>query len=376
MINSYISFDIETTGLSYKKDEIIEIGAVKVENGEIIDKFESLICPTEPITSNVSELTGITNEMVADAPPISEVIPRFVEFVGDFALLGHNITTFDMRFVLKACQSLNIYMDNQIIDTLTLSRKILSQLTNHRLEDLCEVLNIENKNSHRALSDCTATHEIYQKLIAMNDDEIIAVSCSAPVVNDAPIVKKRKHAYTEETQSLQMLQGLLLGVTCDNILTESEVYALKNWLDSNRHLCGNYPFDRVERAISEALEDGILEQRELDEMLEIFKSLASPSFGTQEEIECVDIKDKQFCLSGEFERGSKNDVKKVIEDKGGIVKSSVSGKTTYLIVGGLGNENWKCGNYGDKIKTALELQDKGKPIQIIKEKDFWTMIGE
>ena len=96
--NEYIVFDIETTGLDASYDEIIEIGALKIKNNEIVDKFTSLIKPKYPIDEFITELTGITNEMVKDAPLINEVLPRFIDFIGDEILVGHNIN-FDINFV-------------------------------------------------------------------------------------------------------------------------------------------------------------------------------------------------------------------------------------------------------------------------------------
>ena len=372
MVNSYVSFDIETTGFNHLEDEIIEIGAIKVENGEIVDKFETLICPEKLIDFTITELTGISNAMVLDAPTISEKIISFLDFVDNYVVLGHNVK-FDIRFIKAACSKVKKDFNNTYIDTLDLSRDYLPQLSHHRLQDMCEVFGIDNINSHRALSDCIATHELYQGLMQLDKNAHIAVECSAPVKK-----KKYKPAYTEKTQSLQLLQGLLLGITCDNILTESEVFALKAWLDNNQHLCGEYPFDRAAKAIDKALEDGVLEQHELDEMLEIFKALAAPDFKANSVINDQNdiLNEKIYVLTGDFERASRAEVTEFLESKGAKVKTAVSGKTDYLIVGGLGSLDWKCGNYGSKIKKALELKDAGKNIQIINEVDFWELIGE
>lgn len=368
-LTDYVVIDLETTGFSPASDKIIEIAAIVVVDNEIVDRYDVLVNPQRDIPDNIVNLTGITNNMVKNSPIIDKVIPEFLSIIDSYVIVGHNVN-FDLGFISENCEHIGIKFEKYFVDTLKYSRKVFPELEHHKLGDVCSALNIENKMSHRALSDCIATHECFQKLMEIS---------TIPIeINSSKPASKRKRKipkYTAETQSLQTLQGLLLGVTCDNVLTDDEVYALKSWLDENRHLCGNYPFDRAEKAISAALEDGILEQHELDEMLVIFKELSSPDFSDKNDSE-IEISGKIFCLSGEFESGTKDNVASLLESKGAIIKNNVSGKTDYLIVGGLGSKDWKCGNYGSKIKKALELQEKGGQIVIFNEKEFFEKIGD
>lgn len=162
--DDYISFDLETTGLYPKYDEIIEIGAIKVHNGMIIDTFQTLIKPNEPICDYVSELTGITNEMVKNSPKIKEVITSFRNFVGDNIILGHNVN-FDVNFMYDAfiCFD-NMPFDNDYIDTMRIARKLYPELKHHRLKDIVTKLNVTVENYHRALADCEATSACFEAM--------------------------------------------------------------------------------------------------------------------------------------------------------------------------------------------------------------------
>ena len=158
----YVVLDIETTGLGTKCD-IIEIAAVRVRNDIITEEFESFVKPSGSIPWNITQLTGITNAMVADAPPIEQVLGEFQEFAGDDVLIGHNIKSFDMRIISAKAAACGMCFGNELVDTLALAKKLLS-MSHNRLSDVCAHYNITNNNAHRALSDVIATHECYQRL--------------------------------------------------------------------------------------------------------------------------------------------------------------------------------------------------------------------
>lgn len=162
----YVVFDLETTGLSPYKDEIIEIGAVRVDkNGQIVATFTTLVRPTKPVSEFVQKLTGISNEMLTDAPSIYTALPEFAFFAGDAVLVGHNVT-FDIAFIQ---QKAKIYSDinflNPYIDTLTLARKVYPGLNSYKLQDLIKKFNLKTFAAHRALADVVATQQLYQLLI-------------------------------------------------------------------------------------------------------------------------------------------------------------------------------------------------------------------
>ena len=162
--NKYIAFDIETTGLDPMYDEIIEIGAIKIENGKEIETFNTLIKPEYEIDEFITELTGITNEMLKNAPPIDEVLPKFMTFIKDSIILGHNVN-FDINFIYDNLINEDMYpITNDFVDTLRLSRRLLPELKHHRLSDLANYYKIDNTGSHRSLKDVRITIEIFKKL--------------------------------------------------------------------------------------------------------------------------------------------------------------------------------------------------------------------
>lgn len=161
---SFVVFDIETTGLDTSYDDILEIGALKIADGKIIDTFETLIKPDCFINEFITDLTGITNKMVEDAPKIDKVLPKFIDFIGNNILIGHNVN-FDINFIYDKAIELNLDpISNDFIDTLRLSRKLLPNLDHHRLSDLADYYNINKDGSHRALKDVEITLELYNHL--------------------------------------------------------------------------------------------------------------------------------------------------------------------------------------------------------------------
>lgn len=162
--DNYTVIDLETTGLDPMRDEIIEISALKIHNNEVTATFDTLINPGFTISNFIVELTGITNEMLAQAPQLETVLPKLCEFIGDDIILGHNIN-FDINFLYdNILDTLDVYLHNNFVDTLRLSRRILPKLKHHRLCDISKELEVINENAHRALSDCYTTFQCYQKL--------------------------------------------------------------------------------------------------------------------------------------------------------------------------------------------------------------------
>ena len=163
---TFVVFDLETTGFSNKNDKITEIGAVKVKNFEIVDRFNELINPEKDISYKVQELTGITNDLIKDKPTIEEILPRFMEFVGDSVLVAHN-AEFDIGFINQKCKEMNIEFKNKSVDTLMLARILLPHLKRFKLNNLTKELGVPLHNHHRAVDDAAATAQIFIKFLDM-----------------------------------------------------------------------------------------------------------------------------------------------------------------------------------------------------------------
>ncbi|MCD8133956.1 MAG: PolC-type DNA polymerase III [Clostridiales bacterium] len=162
----FVVFDIETTGFSPDKNRIIEIGAVKVENGRVTDRFSSFVNPQIPIPYEIEQLTGIRDEMVMDAPLIRETLARFMEFSKDAVMVAHN-ADFDMSFIRKNCDMLGIPCEKTVLDTVALARLLLPQLNRFKLDTVAKALNISLNHHHRAVDDAGCTAEIFIKFIEM-----------------------------------------------------------------------------------------------------------------------------------------------------------------------------------------------------------------
>lgn len=164
--DTYVVFDLETTGFSPIKDKIIEIGAVKVENGVITDKFSTFVNPKVPIPFEITNLTGITDDMVMEAPDIETILPQFLEFVGDAVLVAHN-ASFDVSFIEQNCRYQDITPDFTSVDTVAMARILLPTLSKFKLNVVANALHISLENHHRAVDDAGATAEIFVKFVEM-----------------------------------------------------------------------------------------------------------------------------------------------------------------------------------------------------------------
>ncbi|EMT40166.1 DNA polymerase III, alpha chain, Gram-positive type [Thermoanaerobacter thermohydrosulfuricus WC1] len=162
--DEFTVFDIETTGLSNINDEIIEIGAVKIKEGKIIDTFETFVNPKIPISSFITKLTGIDESMVKDAPSIEEILPKFLEFASNSVLVAHN-ANFDVSFIKSKAKKFNLNVNNAVLDTLELSRHLYKDLKNYKLDTLADHLQVKLEHHHRAVDDAMATAEIFIKTI-------------------------------------------------------------------------------------------------------------------------------------------------------------------------------------------------------------------
>lgn len=193
--DTFVVFDIETTGLSKETESITEIGAVKVVDGKIIDRFSTFVNPERPIPTEITKLTGITNEMVADAPVITEILPKFLEFCQDAVLVAHN-ANFDTGFIrLNAERKCGIEVKNTVLDTLELSRALLPELKKHKLDIVCEQLGVSLEGHHRAVNDAEATAEVFLKFIDMLVEKEIYKVDDINVFSSQTVNYKKLKAY-------------------------------------------------------------------------------------------------------------------------------------------------------------------------------------
>ncbi len=170
--DSYVVFDLETTGLSPDKNKIIEIGAVRVENGVIVDKFSTFVNPKVPIPFRIENLTGINDNMVLDAPDIETVLPKFLEFSEGAVMVAHN-ASFDMSFIEHNCVLQGIEREFTTADTVAMARFLLPGLNRFKLDTVAKAVGVSLENHHRAVDDAGCTAEIFVKFVKMLEERNI-----------------------------------------------------------------------------------------------------------------------------------------------------------------------------------------------------------
>lgn len=194
MMRSYVSIDLETTGLHPKRDKIIEIGAVRVIDGEQRETYVSLVNPGRKLEPRIVELTGISDGELSGAPYIEEVLPAAIDFIGELPLLGHSVF-FDFSFLKKAAADSRLTFEKQAVDTLKIARKYLADLEHRNLDYLCGYYQIPHQ-AHRALADAEATALLYEHLAEQFYSEEEALFQPHPldfrVKKDPPAAKVQK----------------------------------------------------------------------------------------------------------------------------------------------------------------------------------------
>ena len=245
--DTYVVFDLETTGFSSKNDKIIEIGAVKIQNGVIIDNFSEFVNPRRPIPYNITELTGINDDMVRDAQSIEDVLPRFIEFIGDSVVVAHN-AGFDCSFISKNCNDLGLVFTPTVVDTVPLCRFLYPELKSVKLNLVAKHLGVKLESHHRAVDDAKATADILVECFKKIKEElevetledlnkiflekvdikklptyhiIILAKTQAGIrnlyklVSEAHIDNFFRRPRTKRSRLMEMREGLIIGGACE-----------------------------------------------------------------------------------------------------------------------------------------------------------------
>ena len=216
MVSSYIAVDLETTGLDPKRDKIIEIGAVRVKDGEVDDVYETFVNPYRKLEERVAVLTGISDRQVEAAPGIEELIGSFLDFAGDLPLLGHHVI-FDYSFLKRAAVNAGCGFERRGIDTLRLARRFMPQDEKKNLKAACEFFGIKQHLSHRALADSKSAHLLYQKMAVRYGNEVPDAFDSQPLIykvkKEQPASKRQK----EHLQDLLKYHKIVLSVQTEHL---------------------------------------------------------------------------------------------------------------------------------------------------------------
>ena len=220
LTDTFVVFDIETTGFGPKNDHIIEIGAVKVKDGQILDRFSTFINPQIPIPANITKLTSITDQMVADADTIDVVLPKFIDFLGDCPVVAHN-AGFDTGFITtKAMDVMNYKTEYTIVDTLSMARLMLPGLKNYKLDVVAEELDCVLESHHRAVDDAECTAHIFMKLVKMLQEKghtnLDSLNNMDKLSND---IVRKMHAY----HAIILAKNLVGRINLYKLVSESHI---------------------------------------------------------------------------------------------------------------------------------------------------------
>lgn len=202
MTNSYVAVDLETTGIGAKREKITEIGMVKVVDGSVVETYHTMVNPHREIPERIVELTGITDEMVKDAPGIEDVLPKVIEFCEGFPLLGHQII-FDYGFLTQAAVNMKLEFKKDAVDTLKLCRYLMPGAEKKNLGAACTYFGVTPETAHRALSDAMSTHLLYQKLMEAFG------GTRSELFETKPLIYKAKKERTATKRQKEHLQDLL-----------------------------------------------------------------------------------------------------------------------------------------------------------------------
>ncbi|MCR5591129.1 MAG: PolC-type DNA polymerase III [Lachnospiraceae bacterium] len=189
--DSFVVFDLETTGFSPIDNNIIEIGAVKIEGGKITDRFSTFVNPKEPIPYRIEKLTGINDKMVEDAPFVNDALTQFRSFIGDAVLVAHN-ASFDMGFLMAKEEAAGFDSVHSYVDTLGMSRLLVPEISKFKLDSLCKFFKVSLENHHRAVDDAEATAHIFLKLIGRLEEKGVRTLAGLNEMADTSDEKIRK----------------------------------------------------------------------------------------------------------------------------------------------------------------------------------------
>lgn len=368
-----MAFDVETPNRF--NNRISAIGISLIDSDGSIHTTETLINPECEFDPFNIALTGICPEMVATAPTFpdiwAEISPLFTKYV----LVAHN-ASFDMCVLDKTLTAYGLQAPPmKYLCTMKLAKYALPKAENYILPTLCSFFEVP-LNHHNAGSDSEACAIILKKIedCGVDIENFISEYYSISRKHESHFLHRNENT---NSHALQELNSILKAISCDEVLNEAEISFLIDWMSNHSFLRGNYPYDRIYNKLAEVLEDGVITKKEHDELVHLFQSADDPVEANALDCNCakIDLMGKRICLSGEFDYGSKEEVSKILIKKGALVQPSVSKTTNYLVVGGQGSSAWCAGNYGSKIKKALELQTKGIEIMIVREKDFFSSIG-
>ena len=365
MSTIYTVFDVETP--NRHNDRICSIGLSFVNDGAITRSVSYLVDPECEFDAVNTSIHGIRPDDVHGQPTFfslwDELAPAFSQNI----VVAHS-AGFDLSVLRKTLEHYHLpFPEIRYLDTSPLIRSFYPGCPNCRLDTVCDYLHLHLEH-HDAGSDALAAAEVLLDMLRRGPLEAKAqLYALGPSGHSGFSVR-----LSSASLRLRELRQLMTYIVADDEVSIREFWTLFCWMRDNLDLLGNYPFDDIYNMLIETLDDGIVEPCELDALLSQMRDLLDPvcSACSTDEI-CVS--GLNVVLTGDFARGARSAIEADLIYRGATIQKSVTKKTNLLLVGSLGSEAWVHGNYGTKVKKAMELQASGLPIHIMKEEDFFEV---
>ena len=367
----YIALDLETP--NRQNNSICQIGLVFLdENLKEVKSIEQIINPEAKFSIENKKIHHITENDVKGKPTFKEFWNEYGEYFKNCIIICHNHWT-DLVVIDKQLKDYEIdFMEYEVryIDTLDICKSKSKCFRSNKLIDVCKELNLPIFNWHSASGDSKMCAELFKYLKENGYNfEIKKYSGYSKDKREHHINNYSNGNYSAETKALRSLQDYLKEISKDRVITNKELVPLIKWIAANDNLSGTHQYDLICKSIENVYNDGIIDENESKTICDTIEEIINPknkeNFFVSDDI-VIDFKDKNFVITGDFENGwTREKCKELIIEKGGKVKKNVSGKTNYLIVGNVGSNAWKFGNYGSKITDAIKNETP-----IVKEETF------
>ena len=355
--------DVETP--NRHNDRICSIGIVQTDmRGDVVDSLSRLVNPEAPFDDICMRIHGIAPIDVKGAPSFAELWD---------SSLSATLAQSSMSVIWKCLSGYDLQAPElRYACTMCMMKSMHPELASHKLPSICDFFNIPMSKHHEAMSDAKACKDIFWAMVA-ESHQLPSFEryeyCSRPSYKAAG----SGILYSEETKELRLMKGLAEKVIEDGDVSIDEACAILELCDALPDIANDRFIKPILSTIESAIVDGQIDEEESAEIVQALGRFVNPTSSPDGAAD-ISFEAKNFVLSGNFEHGSKSSVAEAIQARGGLTIKSVTKKCDYVVVGGMGNENWSMGNYGSKVKAALDWQAKGSAVQIISESDLYDAL--
>lgn len=357
--------DVETP--NRHNDKICSIGIVQTDaRGAVLNSFYQLVNPEAQFDDICMSVHGIAPVDVQQSPSFAELWESsLATMLAQSNIVAHN-ASFDLSVIWKCLASYDLQIpDFRYVCTMSMMKSLHPELDSYKLPAVCDYFNVTMERHHEAMSDASACKDVFWAMVGESNHmptfesyEYRGRSVYKPAGTGI--------AYSDETKDMRAMKALGERVIEDGRVSIDEAQAILSLCDVLPGVAYDRVFKPILSIIETAVQDGQVDDSESEEIIKALKRFVDP---TSESACAADVafEGKRFVLSGNFEHGAKSTVEQAIEARGGTMIKSVTKTCDYVVVGGIGNENWTMGNYGAKVKKALDWQAKGINVQILSE---------